>query len=274
MNGASDLPYEARRNPALPWGYWILIDAEDDHSVPLLDEYGERWRSLREALWKGRLGMAARGDLGPADEEQIEFLLAILAMIDRSVVSAEGVVSDMFENSWLLTSHYSSWLAGQGLLKADGNLATARLTPEGRAVLVMLASTRPADRVALPIGLRGLHPFARLRPEPDREAMEAAILAAEAKTPNDTVRFLRKDLPGRPSIVLVGAANARMPMAETHWSLGFAQTHHRDHLYAWMLAQADRWQDWFTIAREQRSGALTGHLLTLFIAQDCDEREI
>ena len=68
--------------------------------------------------------------------------------------------------------------------------------------------------------------------------------------------------------------NARMPMAETHWSLGFAQTHHRDHLYAWMLAQADRWQDWFTIAREQRSGALTEHLLTLFIAQDCEEREI
>jgi len=24
MNGASDLPYEARRNPALPWGYWIV----------------------------------------------------------------------------------------------------------------------------------------------------------------------------------------------------------------------------------------------------------
>jgi hypothetical protein len=218
--------------------------------------------------------MAARGDLGPADEEQIEFLLAMLAMIDRSVVSAEGVVSDMFENSWLLTSHYSSWLAGQNLIEADGNLATARLTPEGRAVLVMLASTRPADREPLPIGLEGLHPFAKLRPVPDREAMESAILAAEAKIPNATVRFLRKDMPNRPSIVLVGAANARMPMAETHWSLGFTQTYHRDHLYAWMLAQTDRWQGWFTIAREQRSGALTEHLLTLFIAQDCEERRI
>ena len=274
MNGASDVPYEARRNPALPWGYWILIDAEDDPSAPLLDEYGERWRSLREALWKGRLGMASRSDLGPADEEQIEFLLAILAMIDRSIVSAEGVISDMFENSWLLTSHYSSWLAGQGLIEADGNLATARLTPEGRAILVMLVSTRPADRAPLPIGLRGLHPFAQLRPAPDREAMEAAIIATEAKMPNDTVRFLRKDMPDRPSIILVGAANARMPMAETHWSLGFTQTYHRDHLYAWMLAQADRWQDWFTIAREQRSGALTEHLLTLFIAQDCEESGI
>ena len=38
MNGASDLPYEARRNPALPWGYWILIDAEDDPAAPLLDD--------------------------------------------------------------------------------------------------------------------------------------------------------------------------------------------------------------------------------------------
>ena len=274
MKGATDLPYEARRNPALPWGYWILIDAEDDPKAPLLDEYGERWRSLREALWKGRLGMASRGDLGPADEEQLEFLLAILAMIDRGVVSAEGVVSDMFENSWLLTSHYSSWLAGQGLIEADGNLGTASLTLEGRAALVMLASTRPTDRAPRPIGIRGLHPFAQLRPAPDREAMEAAILFAEVKLPNDTVRFLRRDLPDRPSIVLVGAANARMPMAETHWSLGFAQTYHRDRLYTWMLAQADRWQDWFMIAREQRSGALTEHLLTLFIAQDCEERGI
>ncbi|MEC7818026.1 MAG: hypothetical protein VX454_05100, partial [Pseudomonadota bacterium] len=125
---------------------------------------------------------------------------------------------------------------------------------------------------SVPLVLTGNNPFARLRPAPDREAMEAAIHAAEAKLPPDTVRFLRKDMPHRPSIILVGAANARMPMAETHWSVGFTQHHHRDHLYAWMLAQADRWQDWFTIAREQRSGALTEHLLTLFIAQDCEDR--
>ncbi|MCV0382615.1 MAG: hypothetical protein K5799_04040 [Erythrobacter sp.] len=274
MNRAHDLPYEARRNPALPWGYWILIDAEGDSTAPLIDEYGERWSSLREALWISRLGMTASDRLEPRDKEQIEFLLAVLAMIDRTVVCAEGAVIDLFDGSWYQAAHYASWLAGHRLIEPASILTDARLTSEGRAILVMLASTRPADRKAMPIGLSGLHPFARLRPEPDGEAMEAAIRKAEAALPKDTVRFLRKVTPGRPTIVLVGTANAKMPMAETHWSISFRQAHHRDRLYAWLLAQPDRWQDWYGIARKQRAGALTEHLLTLFLAQDCEERGI
>ena len=75
-------------------------------------------------------------------------------------------------------------------------------------------------------------------------------------------------------IVLMGAANAKLPMAETHWSISFKRAHHRDRLYAWLLAQPDRWQDWHTIAYEQRAGSLTEHLLALFVAQDCEERGI
>lgn len=87
----------------------------------------------------------------------------------------------------------------------------------------------------------------------------------------DTVRFMRTDTGPNPGIVLVGAADARLPMAETHWTIQFAENYQRDRLYVWLLAQADRWQDWLTIARHQRAGALTEHLLTLFIAQFCDE---
>lgn len=273
MNVAYGLPYEARRNPALPWGYWIVIDIDSQTSAPLLDDYGARWHSLREALWVGRLGMATEGHLRSSDEEQLEFLLAVLAMIDRTVVAVAGVVTDLFNDCWYQASHYASWLAGHRLIES-ASFTGAQLTPEGRAILVMLASTRAADRSAMPIGLPGLHPFARLRPEPDKGAMEAAIRTAEKALPKDTVRFLRKDTPGQPTIVLIGAANAKLPMVETHWSISFAQTYHRDRLYAWLLAQPDRWQSWLAIARQQRPGALTEHLLTLFVAQDCEERGI
>ena len=55
MTRYDDIPYEDRRNPNLPWGYWIYIDAEVKGLPPLVDEYGHRWRSLREALWVDRL---------------------------------------------------------------------------------------------------------------------------------------------------------------------------------------------------------------------------
>lgn len=274
MTRFDDIRYEDRRNPNLPWGYWIYIDDARHVLPPLVDEYGQRWSSLREALWIDRLGMTGNRQFGHADEEQVEFLLAVLAMVDRRVVCVEGVVTDLFGDNWHRTAHYAAWLAGERLIEPDTTLANAKLTPEGRAILVMLASTRPNDLKALPIGLNGLHPFAQLRPKPDREAMEAAIRQAEAALPRNTVRFMRKDTSGRPMIVLLGAANARLPMAETQWSISFRQAHHRDRLYAWLLAQPDRWQDWHTIAYEQRAGSLTEHLLTLFIGQDIEERGI
>lgn len=267
-------PYEERRNPNLPWGYWIVIDAADPELPPLVDEYGQRWRSLREALWVDRLGMTGSGRFGSMDEGQVEFLLAVLAMIDRNVIATAGVVKDMFNDNWLTTAHYAAWLAGHRLIKPAQTLVDARLTAEGRAILVMLASTRPLDREAHPVGLTDLHPFARLRHEPDQSAMEEAIRAAEAALTKDVVRFLRKDTAGRPAIVLVGAADARLPMAETHWSMIFAESCQRDRLYIWLLAQSDRWRDWLQIARTQRPGALTEHLLALFVAQDCEERGI
>lgn len=105
MTRYDDIPYEARRNPALPWGYWILIDAEGDSSRPLIDEYGRRWRSLRDALWSSRLGMIGGGCIDTVEGDQLEFLLAVLAMINRTVVSTAGVVIDMFGGSWLRTAH-------------------------------------------------------------------------------------------------------------------------------------------------------------------------
>lgn len=274
MIRSDELPYEERRNPNLPWGYWIVIDADGSSSAPLIDDQGRRWHSLREALWVGRLGMIDDEQHAAVNDEQVEFLLAVLSAIDRTVVSVAGMVTDMFNNNWINTAHYAAWLGGQGLIEAAHSLTNAKLTPEGRAILVMLAATRKRELATLPTGLPSLHPFARLRPEPDQQAMSAAIAAAEAALPVDIVRFMRKDTAKRPAIVLVGAANARLPMAETHWSISFAEGYQRDRFYLWLLAHADRWSAWLDIARQHRDGSLTEHLLALFVAQDCEERGI
>ena len=43
-----DIPYEQRRNPNLPYGYWCIADP--DGYPHLIDEYGKRWKSLRSGI--------------------------------------------------------------------------------------------------------------------------------------------------------------------------------------------------------------------------------
>ena len=44
-----EIPYEQRRNAALPFGYWCIADP--DRYPHLIDEHGRRWPSLREYIW-------------------------------------------------------------------------------------------------------------------------------------------------------------------------------------------------------------------------------
>ena len=50
----NEIPYERRRNAALPWGYWAR--ASGSEWPPLYDEQGNEWRSVREYFWIDRLG--------------------------------------------------------------------------------------------------------------------------------------------------------------------------------------------------------------------------
>lgn len=271
MIGPDPAPYEAMRNPNLPWGYWLIIDAAGNLHRPLVDEYGSRWESLREALWRGRLSMGFGDGLSPRETEQLEFLLAVLAAISRSVVSTHEGVLDLFNGQWSGTAHYTQWLTGQTLIEPSEVLANTKLTPEGYAVLLMLAATRDREKARVPVGRPSLHQFAELRPGVEQDAIDANIAAIEAALPAGLpCRFTRHQLGRSPAVVLVGPANAEMVHRETIWSVAMPSALERDRLYLWLLQRADRWEAWLEIVRKHSARPLTEHLLALFIAQLTD----
>lgn len=266
----TELPYEKRRNPRLPWGYWMTIDTFGHPRLPLLDEDGTRWESLRSALWLGRLGMGD-GVLRYADEQQ-EFLLAVLVAIDRTVDSASEAAKDLFGGNWDKAAHYGMWLEGHGLIKEANWLGNARMTPEGRAIMAMLMATRDPALIAKPIGLGSLATYAGMRPEPDREAMEAAIAKAEASLPPMPIAFARHTVARTPAVVLIGPARSRIAINETIWALQFDGEHERDLFYRWLLIRADRWEHWMQIVQQQGAQALTRRFLSLRIAEEAEKR--
>ena len=257
------IPYERRRNPNLPWGYWCRVNNQE--WPPLFDENGKDWRSVREYFWIDRLGMATASE---HDREQaLEALLSVLVAIDRQVIGIEEKVIDLFQDSWHLARQFvGSWLEGLGF--ADDGLS-GRLTHEGRAVLVMLASTRSLQAAPIPIGL----PVFRSMTGPDignNSAMrEDAMARCEAFAGKLELRFVREDLAGRPSIMLVGPpVGANVPLARTLWSIDFPRTHERDRLYRWLVDRIDRWESWAERARQHGAQALTDHLLRLRFADE------
>ncbi|KPF91883.1 hypothetical protein IP81_07395 [Novosphingobium sp. AAP83] len=262
------IPYEQQRNPKLPWGYWITIDTYGDPDLPLIDDNGVRWRSLRSALWKERLSM------GYFDifvfNEQLEFLLAVLVAIDRTLSTHSEAVNDLFGGDWHRGVHYSLWLEGHGLIDTGNVVPRAKLTPEGRAIMAMLMATRDPELMAKPIGLGSLATYAAIRPEPDRAAMEQAIARAEASLPPMPIAFARHTVDNAPAIVLIGPARSRIAISETIWALQFDSEHVRDLFYRWLLSRADRWEHWSNIVQRQGAQALTRHFLSLRIAEDAE----
>lgn len=274
MSGSrKDVPYEERRNPNLPWGYWLVIDAIGDPRNPLLAEDGRRWESVRAALWRDRLSMGNPAHPGflNMESDQLEFLLAVLASIHRRVISIREASIDLFGGSWQRTAHYALWLTGLGLIEPATVLANAKLTPEGHAILVMLAATRERAIAHLPVGSPSLHRFAQLRPDIDAGVLEAQIAAVEAElSPLLPGRFVRTTLGAQPAVVLVGPADADLLHHETLWSISLPSIVERDRFYLWVLARADRWERWLSIVTRREPRALTEHLLTLFLAQFMD----
>lgn len=260
------IPYEQHRLPGLPWGYWYTIDAHGDPDLPLVDEKGVRWASLRSALWIGRLRMGY-SNISVFDA-QLEFLLAVLVAIDRTLCTHSEAIEDLFGGDWRRGAHYSQWLEGHGLIDTTHLLPQAKLTSEGRAILAMLIATRDPALMAKPIGLGSLAAYAAIRPEPDIAAMEQAIARAEASLPPMPIAFARHTVDNTPAIVLIGPARSRISVSETIWALQFDSGHVRDMFYTWLLIRADRWERWTQIVQRQGALALTRHFLSLRIAED------
>ncbi len=236
--------------------------------------YNERsLRAYGQGPWKDESTKVAWTDpaTGYADEQQ-EFLLAVLVAIDRTVDSASEAAKDLFGGNWDKAAHYGMWLEGHGLIKEANWLGNARMTPEGRAIMAMLMATRDPALIAKPIGLGSLATYAGMRPEPDREAMEAAIAKAEASLPPMPIAFARHTVARMPAVVLIGPARSRIAINETIWALQFDGEHERDLFYRWLLIRADRWEDWMQIVQQQGAQALTRRFLTLRIAEEAEKR--
>lgn len=260
------IPYERIRNPNLPWGYWCRVSGAE--WPPLYDEEGNEWRSVREYFWTARLGMACTSEYDR--EHALEVLLSVLVAIDRRVIGIHEQVSDLFGESWhLARQFFGPWLEGLGL--TVGGLSS-ELTYEGRAVLVMLASTRSRQAARIPIGL----PVFKATSGPDLgedPVMHDQIMAqCEAFASKLELRFMRDDLAGQPGIVLIGPPEGNnVPLGRTLWSIYFPRGRERDRFYRWLVDRIERWETWAERARQDGAQALTEHLLRLRFAQEEDE---
>ena len=256
-----EIPYEQRRNPNLPFGYWCIADPED--YPHLVDEFGRRWPSLRDYIWCSRLQMA-RGSNWEFTA-MTEFLLAVLAAIDRRVMYIEEQVNDLFAGAWDVARHYSAWLEGHML--AEG--LTGDLTPEGRAILVALASTRGAEAAPIPIGLPTIAPWRGLDGGDTREERERVFKVNETFARDLPGRFVRERINGDPGIKLVGApTGANIPLGRVLWTMTFADEYARDRLFAWLVHRLDRWEAWAEMANKHGAQAFTEHILRLRFADE------
>ena len=270
MTGREDASYEASFNPNLPWGYWLVAKGETDSGYPLVDLEGRTWRSVREAFWISRLGMSnVRSSLM---HQELEFLLAVLVAIDRRIIGTEEQAMDLC-GSWDKARFYACWLQGQRLTSNDFPSALkGPLTLEGRAVLVMLASTRSPGEAPLPIGLPTITRWHGLNQGLADDERDRIIAEHERAALHLQYRFTRAAIGEIPAIVLSGAAlGPNIPLTRKLWSMTFLDHYARDRIWLWLYQRIDRWQPWGELAYERGARALSEHLLQVRFADEVVE---
>ncbi|QCB43239.1 hypothetical protein E5673_14235 [Sphingomonas sp. PAMC26645] len=257
------MTYEQLRNPALPWGYWLHADG--GFGPPLVDEQGGRWGSVRQAFFQSRLGMSPQQ--AAFMEPVLERVLAVLAAVDRRTVHVSESVHDLFAGESDFQLFYRLWLRG---LELTGTGALGdNLTAEGHAALVMLASTRPSDVRAIPIGLDAIRTMWPLETsEPERSAW---LQRVEDFASNLRYRFVRQDIGRHPGVALIGAGlGGVIPINRTLWSQTFSDLDSRDRFHVWLAIRLDRWDAWGGMAYKHGAPKLTQHLFALLVGEPYD----
>lgn len=253
------------RDRGPPWGWWLRHEGSEFH-----DDEGGRWRSVRDAFWRGHLGMP---DVHFADEQQ-ELLLRVLASIDRRGTLRASSAIDLFGGDAMMWRYYLCWLWSIGMLGTTERQVTfsprspleAGLSEEGRSVLLMLQLTREREWEHLPMR-EVVEAAARSGWNLEDQAREDALRAFELSVGRRRWTFARERLSGSSLITLTGfSSRARMPTMAVMWSLRFAEARPRDDLFAWLATHVDRWDDWGERAYGRGADDLTRHLLTLFVA--------
>lgn len=250
------------------WGDHLVIDRTDPHR-PYVDPEGNRFTTLREAFWKGQLGMS---DYNPAIvEPQIEFLHAYLASRihweNEGREDMDGTTFDQFEGRHSWRWFYGYWAEAQGWVgNAARNPLEGPLTEEGAAVLLMLDATRSQDMLHKPLG---------------RSSVQALVSAVfRNDTGEDRRRRFERESSGWPNrierrtigtiatLVLVGRpAQARIPALRILWSVDLPNEQARDALFDWCIDRAARWDDWAALAYRKGGAALTRLMLAMVAAE-------
>lgn len=253
----------------LPWGWWLR--ARDNRFE---DEDGRTWRSVRDAFWQGELGFHPV-HFAP---EQHELMLRVMSAIDAPGLGDGESRHDVFAGDMMFWRFYRCWLGSIGMLNlqvtapATPNPLSARLSPEGRSVLMMLRATRDPAWEGLPMAAV-------------MEAVRAAGLGSEAVDRESALHsfeegvgfrrhvFAREGI-GRAHLVtltsMAKGSGAKMPTRRVTWSMSFNDAATRDDLFAWLACRIDRWDDWGEVAFRQGADSLTRHLLGMIVVAQRD----
>ena len=252
-------PYGSDR----PWGWHLRSATKRNGSVVILDEEGNQFESVRDIFWRKRLGMS---DSDPRiRDEQLEFILAVLASKRQDVIGTAETIHSLFYGSSEHYRFYFYWLYSIGLTAGGiGDPLAAGLSEEGMAVLRMLAATRPLSVAAIPVGTEGIAAFGP--PDTDAECSREKFKALEGKARRLPFVFVRERLFQEPTISLLHR-NPRdpIPMARTLWSMPFHDEASRDRMYLWLHGRLDRWTGLGEVARREGANALTQQLLALIM---------
>lgn len=248
----------------LPWGWWLR--ARDGRFE---DEDGRTWRTVRDAFWQGELGFH------PVHfaHEQHELMLRVMAAVEARGSGDGETRHDLFGGDMLFWRFYRCWLASIGMLDlqvtapAIPNPLSARLSPEGRSVLMMLRATRDPACEALPMADL-IDAVASADRGGSPEAKEEALRSFETCVGFRRHVFARERIARSHVVTLTSMASgngARMPTRRVTWSMSFKDTTTRDDLFAWLAARIDRWDDWGERAFRQGADSLTQHLLGIIV---------
>lgn len=257
LRGSGQSRYANDRHPDLPWGYW-LVSSGDSGRPPLIDENGNEWDSVREAFWSGRLGLP---DSVSADRI-LGFMASYMAIVDGRFVAKDECVRDIFEGDRHVAELYQVFLEAAGLIGRN----SGQLTPEGRAVLLMLIATRTLDDAQDDVGMDWIVANRTVAGWKERQSATEQVERGEQVAARMMHRFATDEIDGKPAVKLIGLRITReIPVRSTLWTMTWddQNRYDRDRFYLWLLERIDRWDTWSEMVSREGARALTEHFMKL-----------
>ena len=255
-----DQRYGDDRHPALSWGYWLVSTGSAHGQLPLLDEDGREWSSVREAFWEGRLGLPRIRS--QSQHKILTFMANHLAVADGRFVRPEEQVRDIFLGDGHLNEFFRTFMVAAGLLSSSND----RPTTEGQAVLAMLIATRSTEDGEENIGMDWIVANRTVAGQSERRKASEQVERSEKVAERMMYRFTTDSIGGVPVVKLIGLRiTSEIPVRSTLWTMSWpdGDRHARDTFYLWLVERIDRWESWSEMVIDKGARALTEHFMKL-----------